>query len=98
MDNGSLETIGVFGTYGGLQHFWAERFRSNLAFGYVEARNPTSVSPDTLKNTTYVATDFIWTPFPTTKLGFEYLWGRRKDQDGESGTTNRFLFSSAFVF
>jgi hypothetical protein len=98
LDSPELETIGVFGTYGGLQHFWSDHFRSNLVYGYVEARNPDSVDPSTLKNTTYVAADFIWSPFPTTKFGFEYLWGRREDQDGESGTTNRFLWSSMFVF
>jgi hypothetical protein len=29
-----LETIGIFATYGGIQHFWSDRFRSNLVYGY----------------------------------------------------------------
>jgi hypothetical protein len=93
-----LETIGVFGAYGGLQHFWSDRYRSNFLFGHVEASNPDFVDGDTLKNTTYVSVNFVWSPFPTAKLGVEYLWGQRKDQDGASGTSNRFLLSSMTKF
>ena len=98
IDNSVLETIGVFGTYGGIQHFWSDRFHSNLIFGHVEADNPDLVDGDTLKSTSYVAADIIWNPFATTRFGFEYLWGRRQDQDGESGTSNRFLLSSRGIF
>jgi hypothetical protein len=93
-----LETIGVFGAYGGLQHFWSDRYRSNFLFGHVEASNPDFVDGDTMKNTTYVSVNFVWSPFPTAKLGVEYLWGQRKDQDGASGTSNRFLLSSMTKF
>jgi hypothetical protein len=97
-ENMQLETIGIIGAYGGVQHFWSSRYRSNFIFGHVENDNPPIVEGDTLKNTTYFATNLIWTPFPTTKFGFEYLWGRRKDEDGESGTSSRFLLSSMFRF
>jgi hypothetical protein len=96
--NSELETIGVFGSYGGIQHFWSDRFRSNLVYGYVKADNPGYVDGDTLENTAYVAADLIWNPFKPVTLGFEYLWGRREDKDGASGTGNRLLFSSTFEF
>ena len=38
--NSELETIGIFGTYGGIQHFWSDRWRSNLVYGYVNSDNP----------------------------------------------------------
>lgn len=97
-ENSSLETIGMFGVYGGLQHFWSEHWRSNLAFGYVENDNPAIATDDTLKNTTYLAVDIIWSPFATTRFGFEYLWGERENENGEAGTSNRFLLSSRFQF
>lgn len=93
-----MEPIGIFGTYGSPQHFWSDQFRSNLVFGLIEADNPGFVEGDTLKTTTYFAANFIWAPFATTKFGFEYLWGEREEEDGESGTTNRFLLSSMFQF
>ncbi len=93
-----LETIGIFSSYGGIQHFWTEQFRSNLVYGFVNADNPTVASADALENTQYFAVDFIWTPFKTTTFGVEYLWGRRENKDGASGTANRLLFSSAYNF
>ena len=93
-----LETIGIFSSYGGIQHFWSERFRSNLVYGFVNADNPGIASADALENTQYVAVDFIWNPFKTTTFGVEYLWGRRENKDGASGRTNRLLFSSTYGF
>jgi len=81
-----------------LQNHHGARFRSNLAYGYVDADNPDFVSGDTMKNTSYFAADIIWVPFPKATLGFEYLWGRREDENGESGTTSRFLLSSKYQF
>jgi hypothetical protein len=93
-----LKTIGVFGTYGGIQHFWSDRFRSNLVYGYVNSDNPEFLGGDTFDNTNYTAANFVWTPYKSTTLGVEYLWGRRENKDGASGTTNRLLFSSKHVF
>lgn len=93
-----LETIGIFGSYGGIQHFWSDRFRSNLVIGYVNSDNPGFLSGDTYDNTNYLAADLIWTPFKKVTVGIEYLWGRRENKDGSSGTDNRFLFSSRYVF
>jgi hypothetical protein len=93
-----LETIGIFGSYGGIQHFWSERWRSNLVYGYVNADNPGFLSGDTYDNTNYVAADLIWNPFKQVDIGIEYLWGRREDKDGASGTSNRILFTSKVKF
>ena len=93
-----LKTIGIFGSYGGLQHFWSDRFRSNLVYGYVNSDNPGFVSGDTFDNTNYVAADLIWTPYDKVTLGVEYLWGRRENEDGASGTADRFIFSSKVDF
>jgi hypothetical protein len=96
--NSELKTIGIFGSYGGIQHFWSDRFRSNLVYGYVNSDNPGFVAGNTYDNTNYVAADLIWNPYKTVTLGAEYLWGRRENKDGEDGDANRFVFSSRFDF
>ena len=93
-----LEAIGIFSSFGGVQHFWSPRFRSNLVYGYVNSDNPGFASGDTFDNTNYLAADLIWSPYRMTTIGAEYLWGRREDKDGASGTGNRFLFSTRFDF
>jgi hypothetical protein len=96
--NSELETIGIFGSFGGIQHFWSDQWRSNLVYGYVNSDNPGFVSGDTFDNTNYVAADLIWNPYKRVNLGVEYLWGRRENKNGESGTSNRYIFSSRVTF
>lgn len=93
-----LKTIGVFSTYGGLQHWWSDELRSNLVYGYVNADNPGFVDGDELDNTTYAATNLIWNPYEKVTFGMEYLWGRRENKNSSSGTDSRILFSSRFDF
>ena len=93
-----LETIGVFSTYGGLQHWWSGSLRSNLVVGYLKANNPRFIDGGELESTAYGAADLIWNPLENITLGIEYLRGNRENKDGESGTANRFLFSSRFDF
>ena len=90
----ALDMIGIWGAFGGLQHFWSDKFRSNLTFGNMSADNPASVPSDALDSTTYASANFIWNPFKQLTLGVEYLWGRRENVDGAKGTSNRLLFSS----
>lgn len=96
--NSELETTRVIGTYGGIQHFWSNRLRSNFVYGYVNSENPDFVSGDTFDNTTYTALDLIWAPYENFNCGVEYLWGQRENKNSESGTSNRFLFSTKFAF
>ena len=94
----TLETIPIFGTYGGIQHFWSDKFRSNLVYGYVDSDPPAFLSGDTFDNTSYAAVDLIWNPYKSLDVGVEYLYGRRENKDGAAGTSNRFIFSTRFVF
>ena len=90
--------IEISSLFGGIQHFWSEKFRSNLTYGYVAAENPASVPSDALDSTTYASANLIWNPYEKLTLGTEYLWGQRKNVDGASGTSDRFLFSSRLDF
>jgi len=66
-----LETIGIFGVYGGIQHFWSDQYRSNLVYGHVDSDNPAFLSDDTLDSTSYAAVDFIWSPYKEVTVGVE---------------------------
>ena len=95
---GSLETIGVFSAYGGLQHWWGDKWRSSVVGGYVNANNPGFIDPDRLEETAYLATNLVWSPFENVTFGLEYLYGRRENVDGNSGNASRVLFSTKFEF
>lgn len=97
-DTSNLEAIGLFTTYGGIQHFWSDTWRSNLVYGYTKADNPDFMGADRLDSTTYVAGNIIWNYWKQVTVGFEYLYGRRENVDGASETSSRFLFSSRWTF
>ena len=96
--NSELKTIGVASAQVGLQHWWSDTWRSNLTFGHLRADNPNVVEGDQLKQTSYAGINVIWTPYDNLRLGLEYLWGRLENEDGDSGTANRFLASSKFSY
>jgi hypothetical protein len=93
-----LETIGVFSTHGGLQHWWSDILRSNFIYGYISADNPDVADGDVLESTSYAAANLIWNFHGSVTFGLEYLWGRRENKDAQSGTDNRILLSSKFAF
>lgn len=97
-DNGTLDKINVFGSYGGFQHWWSDTVRSNLVYGYVNADNPGFADGGALDNTWYTAANLVWNPYKKLTVGFEYLWGRRENKDGADGIDNRYLFSAKFDF
>jgi hypothetical protein len=94
----NLDLIGIWSVGAGLQHFWTDKFRSNLVLGHVSADNPDSAPDDALKGTTYTAANLIWNPFKKLTLGVECLWGRRENFDEAAGDSIRILFSSRFDF
>jgi hypothetical protein len=94
----NLDVIAIWSVVGGLQHFWTDKFRSNLVLGHVSADNPVSAPGDALESTTYTSANLIWNPYKKLTLGVEYLWGRRENFDGAAGDSNRILFSSRYDF
>ncbi len=95
---GKFETVPLFSAFGGLQHFWTDEIRSNAVFGYVNADLPTFFEGERLDENIYAAANIIWEPLPSLQLGFEYLYGHRKNFDGKSGDGHRLLFSSKWTF
>lgn len=93
-----LTTIKLFSTYGGLQHWWTKSLRTNLTCGYNSVDNPGFIDGGALKSTLYSAGNLVWNPLEKVTVGFEYLYGNLKNEDGTSGEANRLLFSSRFIY
>jgi len=71
-------------TYGGhiaYQHFWAERWRSTVTYGFLKVNTTdlaqTSANPAPLfSQTQYFEGNLIWSPGAGFKLGAALLWGQ----------------------
>ena len=93
-----LANIRVFSTYGGLQLWWTESFRTNISCGYNSAGNPEFIDGGALKSTLYASGNLVWDPFEKVTVGIEYLYGNRINEDGVTGEANRLLLSSRFIY
>jgi len=93
-----LEAIPAFGGWVGYQHWWAEALSSSASFGYVRLWNTDGQAADVYRNTTYISTNIIWSPWRAVDVGLEYLYGQRRTKSAGSGYNNRLQFSVKFNF
>ena len=93
-----LEVIPVFGSYVGVEHYWARWLSSSVVIGTLRVSNSDVQRDDAMRMTRYFTANLIWRPFEPLMFGFEFLRGQRIDKDDASGTVNRFQLTSQFTF
>lgn len=97
--DGSLDTIQTASGFASLRHYWSDRWRSNLTFGYFEADNPVTLTSGAVTDTvTSVHTNLIYSLTPKVDLGVELIRADRELENGDDGAMNRVLFSAKYGF
>ncbi len=94
----ALEALPVASAYLGYEHRWQPRLRSTLTAGYVWVENLDFQPPEALHRTERFSLNLAWSPIPRLDLVAEFLWGRRFNVDGESGTAGQLQLGGAFRF
>jgi len=78
---------------------WNDRLHSSLGASFSSADNVIAISGLAVpENYQSAHLDFIWSPVNRMSLGAEYIWGRREDESGDTGTLNRLQFSAKYVY
>ncbi len=96
---GDLELFHVLAGYASVQHWWGvPQLRSNFTFGVVDVDNPGFLQGDAYQSTLRASTNLLWSPIPRIDIGGEYLWGRRQNDDGESGDATQLQFAVKYRF
>jgi len=85
-----LKEVGGFGAY---QHWWTDKLRSTVTGGYLRVDNLNIQSSDSLKASIYTNGNLIYSPVKPLDIGIEYIWGQRKNKNGQTGRANRLMFS-----
>lgn len=67
----TLKGINTFGGTVGYTHFWVDNLRTNIGLGYDKFDNPSAIS-----SLASLHTNLIWSPWSSTDLGVEYMYGR----------------------
>jgi len=98
LEDPHIRALPVVGTYGGYQHFWFSRLRSNAIYGFVQVADTVVEPGSTFHQSNYAAGNLIWNPFGSLNLGAEFLYGWRVNKDGTKGNAPRIMFSAKYNF
>jgi hypothetical protein len=98
LQNPELKAVPVVATYGGFQHFWNSRLRSNVVYGFVQVQNTEAQLGSVFHQSNYTAVNLIWNPYGSLTLGPEFLYGWRVNKDGTTGNAPRIMFSAKYNF
>lgn len=97
--SGFLKAQPAYGGYAAIQHFWNDRWRSTVTYGFLQI-NTTDGSPaDTYKRTQYLDCNLMYSPAEGITIGGGFLWGQRVNKNDVLGEGFRlnFLFKYDLV-
>jgi len=95
----NLNGISSWGAFGSYRHFWSEKWRSNLTYGYLSVDNDTDLTGmGVTKTASSVHINLLYSPVPKLDFGIEYLRADREIESGEDGNLNRVQFSAKYAF
>ena len=87
---GKLEHVNTMAYYAGLQYNFTPRAFMSCTFSQVDIDLPDNYEDTSLyKEGYYLAANFFWYAKPNVQFGAEYLYGKRVNQNNESGQANR---------
>ena len=92
------EAIKLFGMSAYVDLQWSKYWSSALGYSFTKVDNTNFQDPTAYENGQYASANLLWTPAENVMTGAELLWGKRTDNDGESGTDLRLQYSFKFSF
>lgn len=97
--DGSIAALPTWGAYGSYQHFWAERWRSTVTYGYLQVNTTNIVGPvvtsnanTAFKNTQYAEANLMYSPGAGFTVGAGLLWGQHTEKNDQRGDVWRLNF------
>jgi hypothetical protein len=97
--NGNLETIDSTGAFGSYRHFWNDKWRSNLTYGYTTVDNDVALTGDSAtKDASSWHVNLIYSPQPKLDFGIEFLYADREVESGDDGNLTRIQFSAKYAY
>lgn len=95
----NLNGISSWGAFASYRHFWSEKWRSNLTFGYLAVDNDTALTGmNVTKSASSMHINLLYSPVPKLDFGIEYLRADREIESGNEGALNRLQFSAKYAF
>jgi len=96
---GKLQAIGTLGGFVAYRRVWNDRWRSNIALGYIEVDNPVRFTGTGVNESSWSGQiNLLYSPVPPLSFGIEYLTAERELESGLEGQLNRFQFTTRYSF
>jgi len=96
--NPHLKALPVVAAYGSYQHFWVDRVRSSVMYGFVQVDDTTVQPGTTFHQSNYTAANIIWNVVGSLHVGTEFLYGWVVKKDGSTGNAPRLMVSAKYNF
>ncbi|MEL6245873.1 MAG: DcaP family trimeric outer membrane transporter [Pseudomonadota bacterium] len=98
LDNGDVESTGIFGAFGGYQHFWTDRWRSTFTASLFELDSPNGADPLSYSGGERISANLFYSPIDGVTFGLEGNINTIETVDGSEGEGSRVEFVGRFDF
>jgi hypothetical protein len=86
---GDFDTLDVNGWHVSYEHWFSDRWLSNVTYSQVNAVSIDNQPGTTYDTGKYLAVSLWWIPVTRMSFGAEYVWGSRENIDGDRAEANR---------
>jgi hypothetical protein len=80
------------------EHPWNSKWISTIGYSQHHQDNQGGQLDTAFHSGQYTSANLLYSPDPNILMGVEYLWGERKNKDGQAGIDNRIQFSFKYNF
>ena len=94
----SAKAVPLWGVMAYYDHYWHERVQHRLRLQRDPRRQPERPGSFRFESGQYASVNLLWRPAKNIMMGAEGLWGRRTNNDGQSGKDTRIQFSVQYKF
>ena len=77
---------------------WSKQFSSALGYSFTKVDNTNFQDPTAFHKGEYASANLLYAPLDNVLAGVEFLWGKRTDNDGNTGTDARMQASFKWSF
>jgi len=93
-----MDVVPLLGAVAYYDHNWNDQLSSSIGYSFTEVDNQSWQAGEAFEKGEYASVNLLYAPARQIMMGVEYLWGKRTDHSGASGTDSRIQFSIKYSF
>jgi|KBSMisStandDraft_5_1062788.scaffolds.fasta_scaffold68539_2 hypothetical protein len=94
----SAEAVKLFGMTSYIDFNWSKQWTSSIGYSFDKVSNTSFQTDTAFHKGQYASVNLLWHPADKVFTGGELLWGKRTDNDGNTGKDLRFQYSFHWDF